>query len=176
MSITMKKIVVIGPESTGKSTLSEALAQALHTSWAPEYARQYLEEHGPGYVEDDLLAIARGQVAAEDAQALLAHQYLICDTDLHVVKVWAEYKYGRVHPWIVEEIARRKYDLYLLTDIDLPWQDDPLREHPQPEMRQYFYEVYRKIVADSGVPFVEIRGGERERLQTALHAIGSLAQ
>ena len=125
----IKKIVVIGPESTGKSTLSEALATALHTVWVPEYAREYLEHLNRPYSETDLQAIARGQLLKEGEVAPLVNKVLICDTDLYVIKVWSEHKYGRCHASILEEIARRKYDLYLLTGIDMPWSPDPLREH-----------------------------------------------
>ena len=170
----IKKIVVIGPESTGKSTLSEALATALHTVWVPEYAREYLEHLNRPYSETDLQAIARGQLLKEGEVAPLVNKVLICDTDLYVIKVWSEHKYGRCHASILEEIARRKYDLYLLTGIDMPWSPDPLREHAETEMRQYFYNIYRDIVANSGVPFAEINGNESERLQKAIEAINNI--
>lgn len=167
----LKKIVVIGPESTGKSTLSEALAKEFNTKWVPEYARKYLEQLGRPYHEADLLDIAKGQLAGEDRLAEEANKILICDTDLHVIKVWSEASYGRCDPWILEQIAVRKYDLYLLTYIDTEWEDDPLREHPAPEDRQYFYNIYRDIVQNSGVQWADIRGEYEERLQTALKAI-----
>lgn len=169
-----KKIVVIGPESTGKSTLSEALATSLQTVWVPEYARVYLEQRDGIYDEHDLLAIANGQLTAEDSALDMANKFLICDTDLYVIKVWSEHKYGRCHRWILEQIAARKYDLYLLTDIDFDWQDDPLREYPSIEMRQYFYNIYRDIVANSGAPYACISSTPGERLATALNAINVL--
>lgn len=169
--MSIKKIVVIGPESTGKSTLSAALAKALNTVWVPEYARQYLEELGRPYEEADLLEIAKGQLAQEDKLAQQAHKYLICDTDLYVLKVWSEAKYGYCHKEILQSIAERKYDMYLLTYIDVLWQDDPLREHPAAHEREYFYKQYRDIVQQSGVPWADIRGNEQERLKTALDAI-----
>ncbi len=169
--MSIKKIVVVGPESTGKSTLSEALATALNTVWVPEYAREYLESLDRPYTEDDQLLIAKGQVASEDRLIQQANNYLICDTDLYVLKVWGESKYGRVHRWILEEIARRKYDLYLLTNIDVPWQDDPLREHPTPEARLHFYNAYRDVVINSNTPWADISGNEQERLSKALQAI-----
>jgi NadR type nicotinamide-nucleotide adenylyltransferase len=170
----MKKVVVIGPESTGKSTLSEQLAAYYNTIWVPEYARQYIEELPRPYEERDLLLIAEGQLELEDERAALADKLLICDTDLHVVKVWSEHKYNGCNPLIQAYIASRKYDLYLLTYIDIPWQEDPQREHPDPMMREYFYNVYKEIVANSGVPWVEIRGSAVERQQAAIHAIDGL--
>jgi NadR type nicotinamide-nucleotide adenylyltransferase len=172
--LSIKKIVVIGPESTGKSTLSEGLANSLHTVWVPEYARGYLEGLGRDYNETDLLAIAKGQLATEDEQAIKANEYLICDTDLYVVKVWSEAKYGYCHKDILEEIAQRKYDLYLLTYIDVLWTDDPLREHPEPHEREYFYKQYAEIVQNSGVPWVDVHGNEQQRLEQSLNAIKAL--
>lgn len=170
----LKKIVVIGPESTGKSTLSQDVAAALNTLWVPEFARDYLENIGQNYVEDDLLNIAQGQLALEDDFAQKAATHLICDTDLYVIKVWSEARYGQCHRYILEEIARRPYHLYLLTYIDIVWEDDPLREHAHPNERSYFYHQYRDIVQQSGVPWVDVRGDRDHRLQTALQAIGTI--
>jgi NadR type nicotinamide-nucleotide adenylyltransferase len=174
MDIPVKKIVVIGPESTGKSTLSQQLAEALDTLWVPEYARAYLEQLDIAYTQHDLLKIAQGQLTLEDVIAPDANKLLVCDTDLYVLKVWSEDKYGNCHPWILEQIAERKYDMYLLTDIDFEWQDDPLREHGTPAERSYFYNIYRDIVASSGLPWSNISGNPEERLQKALTAIAGL--
>lgn len=170
MNTTIKKIVVIGPESTGKSTLSKALAEQLNTVWVPEYARTYLEQKKQAYQFEDLYSIAKGQIESEDAEAIKAHQYLICDTDLYVVKVWSEHKYGKVDSFILETIAQRQYDAYILCDIDIPWNADPLREHPEPEMRQYFFNIYKDIVLHTGKAFIIVRGNESERLKQALSA------
>lgn len=167
----VKKIVIIGPESTGKSTLCAALADELDTIWVPEYARAYLEQLGRPYTYEDLLTIAKGQIDAEDQLSAKANKYLICDTDLQVIKVWSNAKYSKCHRWVLEQIASRKYDLYLLTDIDITWEDDPLREHPAPEERSYFYNLYRDIVQNSGLPWVDISGTHEERLKKAMQAI-----
>lgn len=169
--MSIKKVVVIGPESTGKSTLSERLAKELHTEYVPEYAREYLENLGREYNEADLLEIVKGQLRLEDEKAKSDDKILICDTDLYVIKVWSEAKYGRCDPWILEQIAERKYDIYLLTYIDIPWEDDPLREHPEDEDRQYFYSVYKNIVMNSGVPWADIRGDIETRVSDSLKAI-----
>lgn len=149
----LKKIVIIGPESTGKSTLTEALASHFGEPWVPEYARQYLERLDRPYEFDDLLAIAKGQLALEERQLELADKFLFCDTDLHVLQVWSESKYKLVHPWILDQINVRRYDLYLLTDIDISWEADPQREHPEPEMRKYFFELYKSLLKKNGTPF-----------------------
>lgn len=168
----IKRVVIIGPESTGKSTLASGLARHFDTVFTPEYAREYLEQLSRPYDEADLLVMARRQVALEEERAKQArHGLLFCDTDLQVIKVWSEDKYGQCATWILEQIASRKYDLYLLTDIDMLWQDDPLREHPEPEMRAYFFHIYNDIVQHSGIPFVRVSGNETERLQTAITAI-----
>ncbi|HJT74341.1 MAG TPA: ATP-binding protein [Chitinophaga sp.] len=170
----MLKVVVIGPESTGKSTLSERLAGHYQTMWVPEYARQYLDELPRPYEQQDLVVMAEGQLRLEEERAALANEVLICDTDLHVIKVWSEHKYGNCDPRILEMIAMRRYDLYLLTYIDIPWEEDPQREHPDPTMREYFYQVYKDIVVNSGVPWVDIRGSYEERLQRAIEAVDKL--
>lgn len=173
--MSVKKIVVIGPESTGKSTLSEALAAELKTLWVPEYARGYLITLNRSYEQHDLLTMAKGQLDAEDTLASDANQFLICDTDLHVIKVWSEAKYGYCDKWILEQIAARKYDLYLLTDIDMAWQDDPLREHPLPEERKYFYNIYHDIVQNNPANWVGVSGTPEQRLKKAMAAIQAMA-
>lgn len=167
----MKRIVVIGPESTGKSTLSEQLAAHFHTEWVREYARGYLENLGRPYEQHDLLQIAEGQLQLEDETAARAKDLIICDTDLQVIRVWSEAKYGECDPRILQMIAQREYDLYLLTYIDIPWTDDPLREHPLPSEREYFYNIYREIVMNAGIPWAEIKGDYEERLKTAVGAV-----
>ncbi len=170
-----KRIVIIGPESTGKSTLAKQLAQHLSASSVPEYARAYLENLNRPYVQQDLLTIALGQIETEDTTALLnPDKWLFCDTDLQVIKVWSESKYGTCDEKILQLIAERNYDFYILTDIDMPWQDDPLREHPEPEAREHFFNIYKDIVLHSGLPFVWVKGNELERLEMAVEALGTL--
>jgi len=169
--MSVKKIVVVGSESSGKSSISEVLANALNTVWVPEYAREYLETLGRPYTEEDHLIMAKKQVSNEDELLPKANKYLICDTDLYVIKVWGEDKYGRCHPWILEQIAKRKYDMYLLTDIDIPWEDDPLREHNLPEERRHFFNIYHDIVLNTGLPWALLSGSIEERLNTAKEAI-----
>lgn len=170
-SSVIKKIVLIGPESTGKSSLSAALARHYNTAWAPEYAREYLMQLDREYHQDDLCRIALGQLHTEDQAAARATRYLICDTDLYVLKVWSEHKYGSCAYRILEEIAQRHYDAYLLTDIDIPWTYDPLREHPEPELRAYFQQVYSDIVQNTGRPWTALRGNLEACLQDAVRFI-----
>jgi NadR type nicotinamide-nucleotide adenylyltransferase len=172
----LKKIVVIGPESTGKSSLCEALAARFHTEWVREYAREYLEEHGMGYSYETLSVIARGQLASEEAGAARGAGLLFIDTDLYVIKVWSEYVFGRCETWILDEIERRKYDAYLLCNTDLPWAHDPLREYPDVGVRERLYHIYKDILVNQSVPWAEIRGAGDERLRGAIGAVERLLQ
>jgi len=168
----IKKICVIGPECTGKTDLSLFLSQHYKTVWVEEYARAYLNKLGRAYDQIDLTKIAHGQLRMEDEWVYEANKVLICDTNLIVIKVWSEHKYGNVDADIVKKIAERKYDLYLLTNIDIPWQEDPQREHP--DKREYFWELYKKEIASTGVPFIEISGEREARRQKAIDAINSI--
>jgi len=171
----MRRISLTGPESAGKSTLAAQLAAHYGTSFVPEYARQYLEENGASYTLADLVAIAHGQLAAEDAAASQASALLFCDTDLLVVKIWAENAFGTCPAWILAELARPRYALTLLLAPDLPWTPDPLREHPDPAQRWHFYALYRAELVARGWPFVEISGPPAGRLAPAVAAVDELA-
>lgn len=170
----IKKVVVIGPECTGKSELSALLAREFNTVWVEEYARAYLDSLDRPYDDTDLPLIAKGQIELEEAAAVRANKVLICDTDLYVIKVWSNFKYGYCDPWILEQIASRKYDLYLLTYIDIPWQYDPLREHP--DQRDRLYAIYLDEMSKQNVPFVEIKGDRDERRRLAVESVGGLIQ
>ena len=133
----MRKIVIIGPECTGKSTLSQNLAEHYKTTWCPEFAREYLREKGSDYSFEDLLNIATGQLELEDNLLTQAkNDYYFIDTDMYVMKVWCEVAFQNVHTWILKQIAARQYDFYLLCDIDLPWEQDGLREYPDINIRR----------------------------------------
>jgi len=166
---TVKKVAVIGPECTGKSELSEFLAGHFETGWVPEYARGYLNNLVRAYQLHDLLAIAHGQIRIEDEWIRGSNKILFCDTNLYVIKVWSEFKFGTCDRTILEQIATRKYDLYLLTGVDLPWEDDPLREHPQ--QREQLYQIYLNEMKNQPVPFVEIKGDREMRRKTAVEAV-----
>ncbi|UII34270.1 ATP-binding protein [Fulvivirga ulvae] len=169
---SVKKVVVIGPECTGKSTLSSKLAEHYSTCWVKEYARRYIDDLNRPYEADDLLAIAQGQLANEDRLVLKAKDLLICDTDLIVIKIWSEFKYGFCHQEILHAIETRRYDLYLLTYIDLPWEEDRQRENPH--LRSYFYDLFKSTLQELKVPFVEIKGEWPERKQMAIKAIDNI--
>ena len=174
----VKKIVIIGPESTGKSTLSKQLATHYNTLWCPEYAREYLLTNGKDYIYSDLLTIAKGQIALEDEYTLqltkepsTKNALLFIDTDMYVMKVWCEYVYEKCHPYIISQIAERPYDLYLLCNIDLPWTKDELREYPDEQPRRELYQLYKELLQNQSVPFVEISGIEEQRINMAIEAV-----
>jgi len=172
MENSIKKIVVIGPESTGKSTLCEQLAAHFDTVWCPEYARAYLNENGKEYSYDDLFKIAEGQLILEDAllENVQNNIYFI-DTNMYVMKVWCEYVFGKCHQFILDSIVEREYDLYLLCDIDLPWSFDELREYPEEAPRKELYHIYKDILINQKTSWAEISGDYDERLQKAIEAV-----
>lgn len=194
----MKKIVIIGPESTGKSTLCEQLAAHYNTLWCPEYAREYLLKHGTDYSFDDLLTIAKGQIALEDKfteevtkskkskvktaadspftihHPIAIGSRLFIDTDMYVMKVWCEFVFGNCHRFILDQIVERKYDLYLLCNVDLPWVKDELREYPDLENRLKLYYIYKDIMINQSVPWVDISGKYEERLHKAISTVDEL--
>lgn len=191
----IKKIVAIGPESTGKSSLCKALAAHYKTVYAKEYAREYLLTHGTKYTFENLLHIAKGQIQLEEnaiatlensAQNILHVNLLpsnllhpkplnlFLDTNMFVMKVWCEFVFEKCHHWILDTIATRKYDLYLLCNTDMPWVKDELREYPDRATREKLYHHYKDILINQQVPWVEISGNYEERLQKAIEAVEKL--
>ncbi|HLZ88196.1 MAG TPA: ATP-binding protein [Puia sp.] len=174
----MLKIVIVGPESTGKSSLCEELARHYQTDWVPEYAREYLTRHGMDYRREDLLVIAREQLALEDryaAAALAAKKKLLfIDTDMYVMKVWSEFVFGNCDPWILGQIAQREYDAYLLCRTDLPWAADPLREYPDLASRDRLFHIYKDCLVNQSTPWAEIGGQGEDRVAAGVAAVERL--
>ena len=191
----IKKIVMIGPESTGKSTLCSLLAKHFNTVWCREYARDYLTQHGMAYTFETLETIGKGQLALEeeciaevnkqsstikkdspitsDLSPLVSRvpRLLFIDTDMYVMKVWCEHVFGKCHQFILDEIASRKYDLYLLCNTDLPWVKDELREYPDEKIRGELFQIYKDILINQKVPWIELKGDYDARLETAMEAV-----
>lgn len=168
-SRSLHKIAVLGPESTGKSTLCEQLAIHFEEPWVPEYGRTYLEEHSADYQQSDLLVIAQGMQQLEIHKGAQASRWLFCDTELIMMKVWYQVKYEAVHPWVLQELDKTPYDFYLLCFPDLPWEADPLRENPH--MREELFQRYETELKHYGFPFAIIKGEGSERLENAKFAI-----
>jgi len=172
----IQKYVAIGPESTGKSTLCQNLADYFQTKWCPEFARTYLESHGKEYTYNDLLTIAHGQIDAEDAYTRDVirknqHDLLIIDTDMHVMRVWCEYVFGNCHKFILDQIAQRDYAGYLLCAPDLPWEADPLREYPDQKIRNELFLYYKELISSQKSPWIVIEGNYEKRISTAINFI-----
>ena len=167
----MLKIIITGPESSGKTTLAQSLAKHYHTDWVPEYARDYLDRLDRPYQEEDLVIIAQGQIEREDELAQ-STDLLICDTSLLVIKIWSEYRYGRYHPWILEQLAERPVDLYLLCRPDIPWEYDPQRENAHD--RDVLFKQYQEALTRQKQNYVTISENRSQRLPQAIKAIDSL--
>ncbi|MBT9391891.1 ATP-binding protein [Hymenobacter sp. NST-14] len=172
----MLRVALTGPESTGKTTLSRLLAEHYRTSWVPEYARHYLERHGANYTISDLEQIAQGQLRAEDEAFREArhrgYPVVFCDTDLLVIKIWAEHAFGYCPDWILRRLEQQQYDLILLLNVDLPWQPDPLREHPH--HRQYFFDLFQRELRGQLSNFAEISGLPAQRLEQSIFHVDML--
>jgi NadR type nicotinamide-nucleotide adenylyltransferase len=160
------RVAVTGPESTGKSMLAKQLAEHYRTAWVPEYAREYIAGLKREYTQDDILEIAQTQLRNEEAKARKADRLLFCDTELIVTKIWSEVKYKSCHQWILDKIEAHIYDLYLLCNIDLPWEYDPQREHP--EMREELFGMYLHELESRKFPFTIISGLNEDRLKNAI--------
>ncbi len=183
METAIKRIVILGPESTGKSTLCKELTEYFQTTWVPEYAREYLLRQESRYGFEDLKKIAEGQLQLED-QIISSHVSspriqacpIFIDTDMYVMKVWSEYVFNACDNSILTSIATRNYDLYLLCYPDLPWVPDPLREHSEEKERMKIYHYYKDAMINQTVPWVEIKGDYQKRVEDAINAVKLLFQ
>lgn len=165
----IKKIAVVGPESTGKSTISAQLADHYRTVWVPEYAREYCAALTEPCTWQDEINMFLGQLELESRMLPLANKILICDTTFITVKIWSDHMFGETPQEVLDELPRRPYDLYLLMDIDLPWQEDPLRDFPH--MREHFMEVWHSELKALGANYHLISGSNEERLKNAIEEI-----
>ena len=171
------KIVLFGPESTGKTTLSRQLARYYNSVWVPEYAREYLQdkwnEERKTCQPEDLLPIAEGQMKLENKLAQKTNTVLICDTDLLETKVYSEaYYVGSCDPILEKCALENTYDLYLLTYIDTPWEADDLRD--KPNNRLEMFEAFEQELLNQKRPYVLLKGSKKERLNEAVKHIDKL--
>ena len=171
------KVVLFGPESTGKTTLSMQLSKYYKSVWVPEYAREYLQNKWNNEQKtcepNDLLPIAEGQMKLENELAQTTSSVLICDTDLLETKVYSEaYYLGSCDPILEKYALENTYDLYFLTYIDTPWEADDLRDKPSHRMEMF--EAFQKTLIKYNRPFVLLRGDEKGRLAKAIEYIDKL--
>ena len=171
------KIVLFGPESTGKTTLSMQLARHYNSVWVPEYAREYLQDKWNNERKtcepDDLLPIAYGQMALENKLAQKTDSVLICDTDLLETKVYSEaYYLGSCDPLLEKYALQNTYDLYFLTYIDVPWEHDDLRD--KPNEREQMFKAFEEALIKYNRSYVLVKGNKKERLEIAVKHIDNL--
>ena len=170
------KIVLFGPESTGKTTLAKQLAEHFQTAFVPEFARDYLQEKWDTTAQicdvNDMLPIAYGQIKLENESVLVANKFLFCDTNLMVTKVFSEVYYNFCDPLLDEAARKHEYDLFFLTDIDVPWEKDDLRD--KPEGREIIFTTFKQALIDNNKPFITISGDKDLRLKKAIQIINDL--
>ena len=169
----MIKIAILGPESTGKSTLAKALAKHFDSPWVPEYAREYIEKLKLPYTYEDVCTIAHRQIEEEtfyDNQAT-GDDYVFFDTELIITKVWFEYKYKTVPEFLIERQKAGFFDFYLLCAPDLAWEPDPVREHGTD--RDFFFDWYKQEIEQTGKPYVVVSGIENKRTKNAIKALNN---
>ena len=168
------KIVLFGPESTGKTTLAKQLAAYFNTHWVPEYTRTYLEHKWATQQEkidkDDLLPIAKGQLASENNWAVQTEGFLFCDTNLLELQVYCEYYYNGWSPEAIQKATyEHTYDYYLLTDIDVPWEPDNLRDRPFD--RSTIFRSFETALKERNLPYTILSGTVEFRLQEAISVL-----
>ena len=171
------KIVLFGPESSGKTTLSKLLARHYNTVWVPEYARDYLQnkwnkEHKT-CENADLLPIAFGQISLENELAKNADRLLICDTDLLETMVYSQAFYGGfVDPLLEKAALKNTYHLYLLTYIDTPWEADDIRDRPNERLKMFH--AFENALIKYNRPYITVKGNIETRLATAIFEIDAI--
>lgn len=166
------RIALLGPECTAKSTLAAALARHYHTQWVPEHARNYLSGLNRKYVLNDVVNIAKLQLEDESLKMNTACKYIFADTELIIAKVWCMDVFHTCPQWISETLMAKKYDYYLLTSPDLPWEEDALRENPH--RREFLFEWYLDELKKLKADYTIIKGHGEERLANCIKAIEQL--
>lgn len=169
---SIKRIAITGPESTGKSQLSKQLADIFKTLWVPEFAREYLDQINKPYNYQDILIISKQQFINENEMAKKAENFIFCDTDFTVTKIWCEFKFNKCFSWINQKFYNHKYDFYLLCNIDLPWEFDPQRENP--DEREILFKIYLNTLLKANFPFAVVNGIGIERTLNAVKIIKSI--
>lgn len=157
------KIAVVGPESTGKSTMAKYLAKEFNSYSVPEYSRYYCKDLNNSYTLQDEINMLHGQIALEDALLdTMDNSIVFFDTTILTVKIWSDHLFGHSPEIVLTAIKKQQYDLYLLMDIDLPWEDDPLRDFPT--QREHFMEIWKKELEAIDAHYVIISGSNDTRL------------
>ena len=173
MNKRIKKIAIVGPESTGKSTLSKQLAKYYSVPWVPEYARYYCEALTEPCTLQDEVNMFHGQVALEKSVLeMTVSDFVICDTTFLTVKIWSDAFFGETPKIVLDALQANHYDFYLLLDIDLPWEEDPLRDFPN--QREHFMQVWHKELRFLNATYSVMGGFGANRLANAIAAIDNM--
>ncbi len=159
----MMHIVITGPESSGKTTLSKQLSERLGGTWVEEFSRTYVANIDRPYTLDDIAAIAEGQKANINATE---SEIIVSDTAFLVLKIWAHVRFGSVPESVKRYLQSVPVDLYVLCHPEIPWEYDPLRENPND--RERLFNLYKADLEEMQVPFIVVRGTEQERLEKVL--------
>lgn len=168
------KIAIVGPESTGKSTITQGLAKHFQSHWVPEYSRFYCASLTEPCTMQDEINIFHGQLALESAvETLVDNNLLFCDTTYLIVKIWCDYQLGETPPVVLKQLESYNYDFHILLKNDLPWEHDPLRDFEG--MGDYFMDVWRKELDNLSANYVEI-GGLENRLENAIAAVNTFLE
>jgi NadR type nicotinamide-nucleotide adenylyltransferase len=171
MDKNIRRIVITGPESTGKTELAQALAEKLNSPWIPEYARQYVENLDRPYNYNDVIQIAKYQVIQEKESILKTENgIIIFDTWLIITKVWLDLVFGKCPKWIPDYIRSSKIDLFLVCDTDLPWIADPVRENGG-EKRKELFQLYCDEISTFGFKYEIVSGSGITRTENAMIAL-----
>lgn len=167
------KIGVIGAESTGKTWLCSRLAKHFNTVWVPEYAREYFNHSDIyNYSINDLIIIARKQIELEKEHLARANKLLFCDTTLITLKIWSELEFNCTPPEIQTLMIQHSYNHYLITNNDIPWESDSLRQNKH--SRDLLFELNLLEVKKSMTPFTVVKGNDEARIETAINYINKL--
>lgn len=171
MEGTTRIIALVGPESTGKTTLANRLADHLNAPLVEEFARDYLTERNGVYSQQDLVAIAEGQFRKEQEVLRSGSPIIVCDTDLTVIKIWSDAKYSSTDPQIHDLLHQQPQRLFLLARPDIPWVPDPLRENPYD--REDLFTEYERLLKEVGAEYAVVEGDGERRWEKVLEAISS---
>lgn len=166
----MLSVGIIGPESVGKSTLCRQLSEQYGYRWIKEYARTYVENLNRDYTYNDVLQIARQQIAERAAE--YPESVVLYDTELIITKVWMQHKYGKVAHEVEQAIREHPMDLYLILTPDIAGEPDPVRENL--DKREYFFEWYIREVKLTKLPYYIICGSGDTRVTAAMKAIQTI--
>jgi NadR type nicotinamide-nucleotide adenylyltransferase len=165
----LKRVAVLGAESTGKTSLARSLALRFQTVWVPEYTREFMRVTHDEFQVSDIEKTVREQLAQEERLINNANQFIFIDSELIMAHVCCVDVFGKCPKWIEEEMSTHRYDLYLLTANDLPWMPDPARMNAQ--RRDYFFNWYKRELDSHQLPYEIVTGRYEARLLSAINAI-----